>query len=350
MRLAYFPNLPQNPYQRLFYAALAPHGISARPLEVINDADLRRQAAGPDGPQALHLHWLEGLIGEGSTTQRLRCIISLHRYLRTARGLGLRILWTVHNHQRHDGYRRVDHWGQRVVARVAEVIITHSQWSAGWVQERFHPRGRIVVMPHGNYDGCYPPREIGNAERALMLGKVGLDASRPVAGMIGAVRPYRGHEEAIAAIHCLAGRVQLLVAGWEFNPGYSASLRQQAAGGPGRVAFHLAGIPDEEYARLVRACDVILLPYERVTSSGAILSAWTLARPVVANDLPFFREFLGALPGAGLVAPARDTQTFAAVIEKLLAIPPAQRQAAARAQADRYAWDKVVQPVVAALL
>ncbi len=86
----------------------------------------------------------------------------------------------------------------------------------------------------------------------------------------------------------------------------------------------------ESLAQLVRAADVVLLPYdstEQVTS-GVLIEAVAAGKPVVATAFPHARELLA--DGAGIVVPHRDP---AAIAEALRAVITRQDLVAAMAQA-----------------
>jgi len=275
MRFDYFPRSTENRYQETFAAAMGRHGVAMQPAERIEDQLLISRANQIDG---IHFHWIEALIGYGNAMQRGRTLIGLRRYLRTLKHLGKKLIWTVHNHARHDGGFWMDSLAYGTVAKAADVIIVHSKWSGDYIRDRFHPGGRIVVMPHGNYDGYYHPKKsIAETRRAA-----GLREDRPVCGVIGSVRPYRGHELAIETATLLGDECQLLIAGKPSTEDYAAKLRLLTASKP-NIRCSLGRLSDDEYAEALRACDIVLLPYNASTSSGALMSAWSLARPVAAT-------------------------------------------------------------------
>ena len=338
MRFQYFPDMKGNPYQRLYAAALAKRGVELEPGKRINDQLLIDHRHEIDG---VHFHWLEGLIDAPSMAAKLRRVVGLYNYCRCARRIGVRVIWTVHNHHQHEGGSWVDQLGHLVVARNADLIITHSRWSARWVRRWYRPRGRVVAMAHGNYDGCYEPSQTPQQTRD----EYNLSHDKPVVGMVGAVRWYRGQDQAIEAALRLAGRVQLLIAGWSRDPAYEAKIQALAQRSDDTV-IRPEGLGSANYANAIQACDAILLPYHRVTGSGALMSAWSLGRPVVAYDLPFFAEFIDEGSRAGLLVKTGRVDALAKGIEAILKIPKSEREQAATAEADRYPWDKVVEPVM----
>jgi len=342
MRIEYFPRSTENRYQETFADAMARRGISMQPAERIEDQLLISRADQIDG---IHFHWIEALIGHGSAMQRARAIIGLRRYIRTLKRLGKILMWTVHNHARHDGGMWIDALAYRTVARAADVIIAHSQWSADYIRARYHPGGSIVVMPHGNYDGYYHPKKLPAETRRA----AGLREDAPVCGVIGSVRPYRGHELAIETAALLGDDCQLFIAGKPSTEEYAATLRS-LTGKKANIRCALGRLNDDAYAEALHACDIVLLPYNEVTSSGALLSAWSMARPIVATALPLFEEFeRGQLsPGALKTAPPTPAG-FADAIRSLLRIDRAKREAAAQAESDRFSWDAVTAPVAEAV-
>ena len=97
-------------------------------------------------------------------------------------------IWTVHNLEPHEGAYRWDRYGYRLLARECDVVICHSQSAARDVRDTYHPRGRIVVMPHGDPAPAYPRAR----SRDDVLAELQLDPQRPVVSCLGRMRPYRG--------------------------------------------------------------------------------------------------------------------------------------------------------------
>jgi glycosyltransferase involved in cell wall biosynthesis len=105
-------------------------------------------------------------------------------------------------------------------------------------------------------------------------------------------------------------------------------------------------INNQEFADYVSISNLVLMPYNRITGSGALLAVLTLGRGVVASDLPYFREILGNNSDAGMLVASEDPTAFAENIRKYLIIPANKSNQAARFLAERYEWSKVVPPVV----
>jgi glycosyltransferase involved in cell wall biosynthesis len=89
----------------------------------------------------------------------------------------------------------------------------------------------------------------------------------------------------------------------------------------------------EQLHALVRAADVVLLPYdsrEQVTS-GVLIEAVAAGRPVVSSRFPHAVELLGG--GAGLLVEQRDPEAIGAALRRVLTEPGLAGQMTRTAQA-----------------
>src|SRR5690606_38552521 len=161
---------------------------------------------------------------------------------------------------------------------------------------------------------------------------------------LGLLRPYKGLDVALEAISLLAGRVQLVIAG---APHRTLQLDEltRAVTRAGHTVLVPRLLTNQEFADIASASDAIVLPYERVTSSGALLAAWTLERGVIASDLQLFREMSAGEPDACRTFRGGDAASLAEAIEAYLALPAATRSSAAARMRDRYEWDGCVAPL-----
>jgi glycosyltransferase involved in cell wall biosynthesis len=343
IRVYTWPAVPTtvNPYLRLFYRALEAWQVAVVGRVPLDNSVLRRSAGEVD---VLHFHWgPDGLWRNrgGGYLRRLHGLIGLARLLSLARDLGKKVVWTIHDLESHDGSDFLDRRGYRLLAARADLCICHDEEAGRQSVRRLGCRPeKLLVMPHGNYDGAFPPP----GERRATLAALDLDPARPTLLCLGAARPYKGFEVVIAAMRSLPHDYQLVVAGTALDPEYSKMLREQAAD-DARVRLVLREQTDQEVADLLQACDCVVLPYRRITGSGALLNALTMARGVVASDLSFFRTALAAGPDAGVLFRPGDPTELADAVRRFMTFPAFERNAAARRLADGRAWDKVVRPV-----
>lgn len=342
LRVAPWPEDSGNPYQRLFYGALEPHGVRQVSGLSINDDALRRLAPDID---VVHLHWPEYAwrVAGPDFSSELRLVVGLARFIKLARRLGLNVWWTAHNATPHEGRRLVNYLGYRAVARQADLVIAHSPFAAEQVSRRYGAR-QVVVMPLGNYCGVYPT----SRSRADVVRNLGLDPALPLACCIGAVRQYKGVTTAIDAVASLHGRVQLLVAG-NPKPDIDAGKIEECVAMMPWARVVLRELTDQEFSDFVSASDVVLLPYLRATTSAVLVTAWTFGRGVVASNLRCFSDEIDQHPLAGAVASVGDAQALAEAIVSYLSVPAEHRSEAARAAASAREWDQCVLPLARVL-
>jgi len=340
-RIACWPTDAGNPYQRLFYEALAAHGV-----QLISDANIRLSwlKSHAEHVDAIHLHWPEGLWRSRVFILQLARLIRLWRFLRLARRLRIKTIWTVHNLEHHEGVKWIDRYGYRVLARKVDLVICHSKSAAVTLARRDLPKGQTVVMPHGTYEGIYAAPRL----RSCVLRDLGLRDDLPTLCMVGQLRKYKGLDVAVDAVRELRGSVQLIIAGQPNPSGNIDGLRRAISSLP-QVALLDRFIERQEYADIVGSSDAVLLPYRKITGSGALLAAWTLERGVVASDLDYFREMAKPEPDAAAFFPNGDAKALANAIRSYLARPLELRRDAVRRLAAQYRWDRCVQPVAEVL-
>ena len=94
-----------------------------------------------------------------------------------------------------------------------------------------------------------------------------------------------------------------------------------------RRRVHLVG-HTEDVGDLLAASDVFVFPSLHEGLGGALLEALAMSLPIVASDLPAFREFLVPGENAILVPPGRAS-AFADAIGRLLDDEPRRERMAA---------------------
>lgn len=366
-----------NPYVDLFYDALSPHEI-----ELVGELkmDFDWLMENYDKLDAIHLHWPEHLwrcfvptnkrrirhflhknvagvwrlfqfwdrLKALPKFEKLLCpinklegVLEFRKFLKLCKQAGIHIIWTLHNIENHEGNDFFDKLGYQYLAKATDLIIFHSEISKNEYLDRHHLNGQSVVMPHGNYDGVYPSARTQN----LVLTDLGLRDDLPVISCLGMLRNYKGLDVATEAISLLGGGVQFLCAGSPHSSFDLITLENKIAKLPNSLLIERF-LTYQEFSDYVSISDIILLPYNKITGSGALLAVLTLGRGVVASDLPYFREVLGNNSDAGVLVPAGNSAAFADNIRNYLKIPAKKRSQAARSLAEIYEWEKVVTPVV----
>ncbi|MFT4305511.1 MAG: glycosyltransferase [Microbacterium sp.] len=215
-----------------------------------------------------HLHWPDGLSGtaqgvKGTITYALtRSLIARLRWRR------IPVVYTLHNRAPHDlrmsrRLRRVYEGFERLTTVEIHLVPEPGRVTAA----------ATASIPHGGYAEAFAryPREDPAPGRALFF---------------GLIRPYKGIEELLDAFAALDDDVSLRIVG-QPRYGGSAALRAaigRAASADPRISARLGLVPDRELVAEVTRAQLVVLPYRGLHSSGALLAALSLGRPVLVPD------------------------------------------------------------------
>ena len=341
--LAVWPGVESHKYLQLFHQALRRRGVAwfDGPWPVTNQ-QVRAVATKIDG---LHFHWPEFLWQQAGPRDlaRTRAQLGLWTFLRTASRSGLTIVWTLHNLDPHES-RLTDRIGIWLMARYTDLAVCHGPLAEQLLHRRFPAlRGRTIVMPLGNFDGAFPSA----AAKLDTRRRLGLPENARVLLAPGLIRPYKGLLPACRAMTALDSRYRLVIAGPANDSAHLVEVKA-AANRDARIVLMPRALSDQEFADLHEAADCVLLPYARITTSAALLTALTLGRGVVVSDLPYFREVLGSDRCAEF-APPDDAAGLAGAIQRFFE-EAEDRGRAARRLADAFSWDAVVEPVARRIL
>jgi glycosyltransferase involved in cell wall biosynthesis len=213
--------------------------------------------------------------------------------------------------------------------RRADAYITHTEELAREIRGLV-PDAAVVVHPHPVFD--YPPA------RGTLPRRAGLELL-----MFGLLRPYKGLDvllEAVAASNVPSLRLSVVGECWQDL----AAIRQQIQrlGLENQVELVSRYVSDAEAAEYFQRCDIVMLPYRSVTGSGVLPLAFHYERPVVASDLPGFRQLVEE-GRTGWLVPPGDATALSRLIdgelsrEAALAMQPNVREARRRLSFDHFA-------------
>jgi len=269
-----------NPYLRCLREALAHHDVD---VEVVGSPWRFFVAALHSRPDVLHLHWVHPHSRNASLTLVKFCLVQAAIWLFAMRGV--RIVWTIHNLESHEKrYLRLDRLNSRLVARQVDAALVHARPQIELVCSALDlPPSKVHHVPHGNYVGCVPdpvPRPHGGPARITTHFLY-----------FGLIRPYKGVLELIEAFRHLQGAVVLTVAGRPQGDGMKEAVESAAKTDP-RIRLRLEYLTEEELAALIAECDVVVLPFTEIFTSGSLVMAITCAKPVIVPDSASLREYV----------------------------------------------------------
>jgi beta-1,4-mannosyltransferase len=267
-------------------------------------------------PQVIHLHWIEIYTIKKTWWRSVVASTIFLLELLFLKALGVKIVWTVHDHVNVDGdFSTLDVVVRRLAAKLTNSVIVHTHVAREELTRLYRlslaDRTKIKVVPHGHFIDQYP-----NAVTRLdAREKLGLDNDLFVIGMIGYVRPYKGITDLIRAFSHLDGdRLRLVIAGLPMDSSFGEAVRE-AARIDNRIRLYLQFLPDEEIQFFLNAVDVVVFPFSRSLTSGSLILAMSFAKAVIAADLPTIRE---ALPHeGGLLVDATDPSSLVRALTEI---------------------------------
>jgi glycosyltransferase involved in cell wall biosynthesis len=263
-------------------------------------------------------------------------------FLKWARRLGIRLVYTVHNVTRQDAPQEGLGLFRRAY-QTADALICHGeQAQAELVRDFGIAKEKIWVIPHGPLfdDG---PKLTPQEARA----KLGFERDQPLVLSLGVISEYKGIPfllDAWKKLKAEGTEGRLVIAGTGDPRVLSEIQEKVAADGLGKsVRLWLQFVPVEQLPLLYQAADILVFPYKAGTTSGALLTGLNYGKAVVATRLPFFQEYLKHGETALLVDYGAIDDLAAAL--QVLIQQPAQRDRLASAvacqAAQRTGWPEI---------
>jgi glycosyltransferase involved in cell wall biosynthesis len=328
--LIYFPDYAHaNPYQAMLYASID-GAFSARPGTI---GSAREALGRADGAQRtiFHLHWEDAIYRHLSDSAA--ALEECRRFLDEAEQFlheGGLFVWSIHNRAPHDG-RYLDVHAQLCakLAALAQQIHVHSYIAgAELIRERHLDRSKLAVIPHGNYAPIYARRRIAESvsrdgRRFLLFGRLGR---------------YKGSAELVRAFAALPDqRAELVIAGKQIDPIDLSGLPPAVAA---RITTHNRFFGQAEIPDLVASADFMVAPYLASLTSGTVLLAMSLGKPVIAPRLPTLAELI--VDGEnGLLFDPQAQGRLTAALERACAFDASELRRLSEAAFDtamRYDW------------
>jgi beta-1,4-mannosyltransferase len=345
-RAILLPSYKWNPYQRLLADALTAAGVEAT---AVHRWSTRAPLLGTwwqqGRPGVIHLHWIHEFLGGGKGRPTARQVRWFEWQLRALKAAGVRVVWTVHNLRSHEseGDDPNDAAAHRAVIERADAIILHCEHAREALIELYQPtaaaRAHMHVVAHGSYVRQY---EVDLAQEAARRA-LGLTDAGTIFAFVGSIRGYKnvgGLLDAFMRVEELSPDDRLLIAGRPL-PRKSGRQLEKLASEDRRIVLELDRLPEEELTRVLRAADVVVLPFRDILTSGSAILALSHGRPVIAPAM-------GCLPGT-LPSEATflyDPEAEDALAEALRAAKGADLAAMgehARAWADTVDWGPIAE-------
>lgn len=225
----------------------------------------------------------------------------------------------------------------------AQAVIVHTDAARDRLVARRLPASRLHVLPAGVPKAA----EATPAEIAALRDRHHLGGHR-VATIFGYVTADKGYETALEALRKLPPTIKLLIAGGtrvERESSYLEQLQETIRGSGLTSRVAITGFLEEhEIAAAMAVTDVVLVPHLAANGSYSVMVALGHGKPVLASDLPCFREIAAQSPCVELFPP-EDEHALADRLGLLMASSGIRSRMAtdARHYAAERSWEKVAE-------
>lgn len=214
----------------------------------------------------LHVHWPEQLVGQERGLSGAVRWLRVRALLARLRRRDIPVVRTLHNLRPHDrvGSSRYDRLTAELDARTRVEI--HLVPEPGR-----EVAAHTVEVPHGDYRAPYArhPRSPAQAGRLVSF---------------GILKRYKGIDGMLDVFAELDDdALTLRVVGEPVDAATVAAI-DAACSSDRRVSRRYGFVPDADLVREVSAAQLVVLPYAQLHSSGALLAALSLNRPVLVPD------------------------------------------------------------------
>lgn len=195
-----------------------------------------------------------------------------------------KLVLTVHNVLPHE-QKKFDYLLYNTIYKKADKLIVHNEQTRTQLSELFNiDNNEIYVVPHGIYSSHISnihdiKEEDGESKSNLLF--------------FGLIRPYKGLDVLINALELLPekyrNKVSVKIVG---NNVDNIDFKQQLKSKNLSTFVDLVDqfVPESEVGDYFNWADAVILPYKKISGSGALLLSYTFNKIVITSDLPAFIE------------------------------------------------------------
>src|SRR5262249_34331880 len=117
-----------------------------------------------------HVHWPGEFYLSTSRYYTIAKAVEFVRFVLALRRMGLSVVWTLHNLLPQESRSRAaDYFVWLSLARLARIVIVHSEYGRGCLHRYFFRRRDIVYVPHGHFVDWYR-RDLSRQQARVRLG------------------------------------------------------------------------------------------------------------------------------------------------------------------------------------
>lgn len=212
----------------------------------------------------------------------------------------VKIFWTLHDELPHEFSEipKLDLLMRAYLYKSCSVIFVHNKY-ANKIALKNKTKAILKEVPLGNMIGWFPNENITKNKARQILD---IPPKAFLYLYFGRMRSYKGVNNLIECFKSIKGNnLRLVLAGipsgsnWDLESTVK-QLNHQVKSDK-RIILRLEWIPKEEVAYYFNAADVVVLPFNRITTSASLITALSFGKPVIASNVGSNNEFIDSSVG-----------------------------------------------------
>lgn len=273
---------------------------------------LARVAAG--AYDVVHVQWIPFAERSSAFMRLLRCRCD---------ATGTLLVHTAHNAVPHD--RLLTNLAViRQNLDLAHLLVVHTAHVSADLANMVRTVAPIEVIPHGP---LFVDREL--PDRAAAAARLGIRSSGPIVLFLGLLRPYKGLDllaDAWPMVRAAIPEARLLVVGRRGDRGVEADL-ERLRDQPG-IDVEEQYVSVQSMLDYHAVSDIVVVPYRRISQSGALMTAIGLGRPTVLTPLDGLMEQVRGLESAVVAAEVSAPAVASSIVSSFRRVDELARAAA----------------------
>jgi glycosyltransferase involved in cell wall biosynthesis len=285
-----------------------------------------------------HTHWPSGSYRGKSIFQTIiksALFIGTLLYLKLR---GVKIIWTAHNVWPHSsGKTSFDKLMRTILAKFCSNIIVMGDSVVEEICANFKvSSNKVKVIPHGHYKDAYPCK--GTNIRKLLK----IPEESFVFGFLGQISPYKGVNKLIESFKLIDNKNCYLIIAGRLSPEYKTNFLNDIE--HERIKVKIGFIEDEDIVDYVKAFDVMVLPYDKITTSGSAILSISFGIPVVAPKAGLLNQYIPK--EAGILYEGNSIESLRNAMANSIYLEKSQIKESCNKKLKELDWEKIAHQVV----
>ncbi|MDE1870022.1 MAG: glycosyltransferase [Candidatus Micrarchaeota archaeon] len=266
-----------------------------------------------------HIHFPEEMYNSNSQLWRLIRAFWTMLQLLIIKIKGSVIVWTLHDTVPHEPFNtsKIDIFIRKILSRFARLVFIHSIYSGRELHRYYNKKVNSILVPHGNYINFWGNSKIS---RTFARNKLGVKKGAFVYLFFGRIRQYKGVDNLIKAFKKMEEpNLNLIIAGvpagsnWDIKQNKKNIL--DFISNDERILPHLKWIEKRDVSTYFNAADVVVLPFERITNSGSLITAISFGKPFVIPNKKTLLELVNK--NGGIIYDPKNSNGLEKAIKKI---------------------------------